>query len=194
MSPELILASTSPRRKELLELAKIPFIIRKQTIDESIITTNDPAQKVEQLALHKAMHVEFLNPHEVILTADTVVAYKGIIYGKPKNHEDAFQMLSNLSGDTHEVYTGVAIQSIDKKISFVEKTTVEFWPLNEVEINEYIFTKDPFDKAGAYGIQSQGAILVKQIIGDYYNVVGLPISRVVRELMKYNIKAVPSIE
>ena len=191
--PKLILASTSPRRKELLELAQIPFVIQKKDIDESVITTIDPAQKAEQLAMHKAMHVGFTNQNEVILTADTVVAFKGDIYGKPKNAEEAFSMLSNLSGEQHEVYTGVAIQSKDKKISFVEKTTVEFWSLSTEEINEYILTNDSFDKAGAYGIQSKGAILVKQIIGDYYNVVGLPISRVVRELRTFNIKAVSRV-
>jgi septum formation protein len=194
LSPELILASTSPRRKELLELAQIPFTIRNQTMDESIITTDEPSQKAEQLAIHKASHVASENQHEVIIAADTVVAYRGKIYGKPKNHNDAFQMLSNLSGDKHEVYTGVAIQSIDKTISFVEKTIVEFWPLTKEEINAYISTNDSFDKAGAYGIQSQGAVLVKQIMGDYYNVVGLPISRVVRELKAFNIKAVSSEE
>lgn len=192
MIPKLILASNSPRRKELLELAQVPFTIRNQTVDESVITTIEPAQMAEKLALLKAQHVPFQNDHEVILAADTVVAYRGDIYGKPKSHDEAFHMLSNLSGDKHDVYSGVAIVSKDKKISFVEKTTVEFWPLTEAEIHAYISTKDPFDKAGAYGIQSNGAVLVKQIIGDYFNVVGLPISRVVRELKKFNIKAVSS--
>ena len=193
MKSELILASTSPRRKELLQLAQIPFVIQKKGIDESVIITNNPAKKAEQLAIHKAMHVELTNQHDVILAADTIVAYNGDIYGKPKNHEEAYTILSNLSGEKHEVYTGVAIHSKDKQLSFVEKTIVEFWPLSTEEINDYILSNDPFDKAGAYGIQSNGAILVKQIIGDYYNVVGLPISRVVRELKKFNINAVSKL-
>ncbi|GGA85518.1 Maf family protein [Ornithinibacillus halotolerans] len=183
--PTIILGSTSPRRKELLELANIQFSIRKQEVDESVISTPNPAERAEQLAIHKGKHIPFENSNEIILTADTVVSLNGNIYGKPANKDEAYKMLSNLSGNVHEVYTGVSLQSHVKQFSFVEKTSVEFWPLNDQEILDYIKTEDPFDKAGAYGIQSEGAILVKQIIGDYYNVVGLPIARLVRELKNF---------
>jgi septum formation protein len=184
--PQLILASSSPRRSELLKQVSIPFIVRKQEFDESIITTENPAQKVEQLAMSKARNTS-LSQDEVILAADTVVSFEGRIYGKPKSKEEAFSMLSSLSGNVHEVYTGVMIRSLQKEFSFVEKTMVEFWPLSEEDINSYIATNDPFDKAGGYGIQSYGSVLVKKIIGDYFNVMGLPISRVVRELKPFDI-------
>jgi septum formation protein len=183
---QLILASSSPRRSELLKQVSIPFIVRKQEFDESIITTENPTQKVEQLAMSKARNTS-LSQAEVILAADTVVSFEGRIYGKPKSKEEAFSMLSSLSGNVHEVYTGVMIRSLQKEFSFVEKTMVEFWPLSEEDISSYIATNDPFDKAGGYGIQSYGAVLVKKIIGDYFNVMGLPISRVVRELKPFDI-------
>ena len=190
MEPTLILASTSPRRKELLELVHIPFTIRKQDVDESVITINDPAQRAEQLSLHKAVHTNFIHSSEVILSADTVVAFEGKIYGKPKDKEEAYAMLSTLSGNKHEVFTGVTIRSQEKTISFVESTSVEFWSLTEVEIHAYIKSNDVYDKAGAYGIQSLGATLVKKIDGDFYTVVGLPISKVVRELKQFHINPI----
>lgn len=184
----LVLASTSPRRKEILKQILIPFTIRKQTFDESVVQSLDPAQKAEKLALLKAKHTPIQMPNEVILTADTVVAFNGKIFEKPKDEQEAFMMLSTLSGNTHDVYTGVSLRTNTKQISFVEKTSVEFWELTEEEIYDYMGTKEPFDKAGAYGIQGQGAVLVKRIIGDYFNVVGLPISRVVRELKLFNVE------
>lgn len=189
MVPTLVLASTSPRRKELLELISIPFIIRKQDVDESVITNDDPAQRAKQLSIHKADHTQFANFNEVILAADTVVAYQGKIYGKPKDKEDAYTMLSTLSGNIHEVFTGVTIRSQEKTISFVERTSVEFWSLSDEEIYAYIESNDVYDKAGAYGIQSLGATLVKKIDGDFYTVVGLPISKVARELKQFHINA-----
>ncbi|MRG88218.1 Maf family protein [Salinibacillus xinjiangensis] len=187
MSRQLILASSSPRRQQLLEQVKIPFDIRKPDVDESIISSRSPESKVEQLAKLKADHVSLLTEQEVILAADTVVSYQGDIFEKPHTEEDAMNMLSALSGQVHEVYTGVAIRTSDRIKVLAEKTEVEFWPLSSKEIHHYISTMDPFDKAGAYGIQSIGATFVKRIIGDYYNVVGLPISRVVRELRDFSI-------
>ncbi|WP_047979817.1 Maf family protein [Ornithinibacillus contaminans] len=187
MTQELILASTSPRRKELLEQVNIPFSIRKQDVDESHIHLGNPAKTVEQLAILKGKQTEITRPNEVILSADTVVAFNGNIFGKPKNDEDAFTMLTSLGGNVHEVYTGVMIRSHQHEISFVEKTLVEFWPLTEQEITQYIQSKEPFDKAGAYGIQGKGAALVKSLTGDYYTVMGLPISRVIRELKQFDI-------
>ncbi|AXI08834.1 septum formation protein Maf [Oceanobacillus zhaokaii] len=186
MTKKLILASSSPRRKELLKQVKIPFAFRKQDIDESLINTSDPLEKVQQLSLLKG-NVPIEHKDEVILSADTVVSYNQKIFEKPKNKEDAIQMLTALSGDVHEVYTGVMIRSVDNEIVFAERTKVEFWPLTKDEIEWYISTNEPYDKAGAYGIQGIGAMFVKQIIGDYYNVMGLPISRVVRELRKFGV-------
>ncbi|MFC4024405.1 Maf family protein [Oceanobacillus longus] len=187
MTKKLILASSSPRRQELLNQVRIPFTIRKPNIDESQIITRDPVKKVRQLAILKGRSVTIKHNDEVILSADTVVSYNQNIFEKPKNKEDAYQMISALSGDVHEVFTGVLIRSLNQEIIFVERTEVEFWPLSEEETVQYIATKEPYDKAGAYGIQSVGAIFVKQISGDYYNVVGLPISRAVRELRGFSV-------
>ncbi|WP_067727668.1 Maf family protein [Oceanobacillus damuensis] len=187
MTKTLILASSSPRRQEILNQIQLPFSIRKPSTDESQVTTNDPAEKVSQLALLKGRNVSIDNKDEIILSADTIVSHNQKIYEKPKDKEEAYQMISALSGSIHEVFTGVMIRSINDRKVFVERTKVEFWPLSEEEIEWYLSTDDPYDKAGAYGIQSVGAMFVKQIIGDYYNVVGLPISRVVRELRGFSV-------
>lgn len=184
---KLILASSSPRRQELLNQVRIPFTIRKPDFDESLIQTADPVEKVKQLAERKGLNVRLTDKDEVILSSDTVVSFQQQIFEKPKNKTEALQMISALSGETHEVYTGVMIRSANEQIVFTEQTKVEFWPLSDEEIEWYISTDDPYDKAGAYGIQSLGAMLVKQIIGDYYNVMGLPISRVVRELRGFGV-------
>lgn len=144
---------------------------------------------MKQLAALKGRHVPFLNNDEVILSADTVVAFNKNIFEKPINKVHAHEMISSLSGNTHDVYTGVMIRSVDQEHIFVEQTQVEFWPLSDVEIDWYIHTEEPYDKSGAYGIQNLGSILVKQIIGDYFNVVGLPISRVVRQLRTFGVSA-----
>lgn len=181
---KLILASSSPRRRDLLRQVGIDFIIRTADVDESLVTTNDPKERVRQLAIIKGENVA-AEKDEVILAADTIVAYKNEIFNKPKNEEEAFTMIHRLSGNTHDVYTGVYIRSNDKIVTFVEHTLVEFWPLKEEEIRRYVRTKEPYDKAGGYGIQSVGALFVKQTIGDYYSVVGLPLSRVARELKQF---------
>ncbi|TFB18534.1 septum formation inhibitor Maf [Filobacillus milosensis] len=187
MPNKLVLASGSPRRKELLNQVNIPFSIRKHNFDETLIKTTNPEEKVKELALHKGRAVTIKANDEIILSADTVVSYRDEIFEKPKNKEEAFEMISKLSGDIHEVYSGVMIRSKTQEVLLVEQTKVEFWSLSDAEIETYISTEDPYDKAGSYGIQSIGAMFVKQIIGDYYNVVGLPVSRVVRELREFNI-------
>jgi len=186
MQKRLVLASRSPRRQELLNQVGISFSVRKANIDESEITAHHPIEKVKQLAVLKGKSVPFKH-NEVILSADTVVAHKQKIFEKPINKVDAYQMISQLSGDVHDVFTGVMIRSVNDEIVFAERTKVEFWPLSVKEIEKYAATNEPYDKAGAYGIQSLGAIFVKRIIGDYYNVVGLPISRVVKELRKFGV-------
>src|SRR5690606_14293807 len=182
-----ILGSTSPRRQELLKQVQIPFIVQAANIDESQISTDDPVKKVKELAMLKGRSISIKKKDEVILAADTVVSYNGKIFEKPKNKEEAFDMISALSGNEHQVFTGVLIRSFDDEVAFVERTIVEFWPLSDQEIEGYVSTDEPYDKAGAYGIQSIGAMFVKKINGDYYNVVGLPISQVVRKLRNFSV-------
>jgi septum formation protein len=187
MQNQLILASSSPRRQALLKQVKIPHVVKVKQVDESVVDIKDPQETVKQLAILKNQTMGLPNEGEVILTADTVVSFENEIFGKPKTTDEAFSMLKSMQGNIHEVYTGVMIRSLEKEIIYTEKTSVEFWDLSDEELNTYIKTGDPFDKAGAYGIQSEGAILVKRIIGDYFNVVGLPIARTVRELKRFDI-------
>lgn len=187
LKKSIILGSSSPRRQELLKQVHIPYQIRTTQVDETIISTQNPEEKVKKLAQLKNKHISINHENELILTADTIVSFKESIFEKPKNKDDAFTMISQLSGNIHDVYTGVMIRSSKHSKLFVERTKVEFWPLTEEEIMLYVNTGEPYDKAGGYGIQSLGAMFVKQIIGDYYNVVGLPISRVVRELKEFNM-------
>lgn len=186
MTKKLILASQSPRRQELLQQINIPFTVKSSNVDESSITTADPLEKVRQLAELKGKSIE-ISEDEVIISADTVVALQQEIFEKPRDEKHAYEMLATLSGKTHDVYTGVMIRSVNDEILFVERTEVEFWPLTDADIHWYLSTKEPFDKAGSYGIQGAGAVLVKKICGDYFNVVGLPISRVVQELKRFSI-------
>lgn len=179
----IILASASPRRKELLKLMIDEFEVRPSHADESLPDNISCENAAEFLACTKAEFVK-ASEGEIIIGCDTVVVFENKILGKPKSREDCRDMLSTLSGNVHFVYTGVCIIGGGKKYSFTEKTRVEFYPLSEEEIEAYIATGEPFDKAGGYGIQGRGALLVKSIQGDYFNVVGLPVSRLNRELKK----------
>lgn len=181
----LILASKSPRRKELLELSTIPFQVQAASIEEVLDTSIPIEEAIIQLAYEKAYPVFEKNLDSIILGADTVVVLDGKILGKPKDEEDAIRMLENLSGKSHQVITGVVLLTKEKEVKFSSITEVEMYPLEEQEIKEYVATKEPLDKAGAYGIQGKGSLLIKEIHGDYYTVMGLPISRVVRELKKF---------
>jgi len=178
----LILASSSPRRKELLEDLRISFEVSSSNVDESFDASLLPEEIVMDLAKRKAASIFSNQKNAYIVGADTIVYYKGKVLGKPDSREQAYSMLKQLSGSTHSVYTGVAIISNGNCSVFYEKTDVLFWELAEEEISHYLDTGEPFDKAGAYGIQGVGRILVKRIAGDYYTVVGLPISRLIREL------------
>ncbi|WP_102345405.1 Maf family protein [Bacillus sp. Marseille-P3661] len=183
---KLILASGSPRRKELLEKANIPFEIIISKVDETFDPNEGPDEIVKSLALQKAEDVSKHQPEDaVVLGADTIVTFEDQILGKPKDKDEAKKMLQLLSGKEHVVYTGVAIVTKGNRSAFYEPTKVTFWELEESEIDQYIESGEPFDKAGAYGIQGLGALLVKRIEGDYFSVVGLPISRTVRELKKF---------
>lgn len=184
---DLILASGSPRRKELLETAGLEFKVIVADIEEVIPKNAVPEEIVKSLALQKAQAVADKYPDSVVIGSDTIVVSNGEILGKPKDEADAIKMLEELSGRVHKVCTGVAIISKEKTKNFCETTEVEFHNLTEKEITEYVKTGEPMDKAGAYGIQGKGCVLVKRINGDYFNVVGLPVSIVYRELGDYNV-------
>jgi septum formation protein len=180
----LILASSSPRRKELLANIQLKFEVSSSDVDESFSPELSPDEVVMTLAEKKAKAVALNYPHSFVLGADTIVVLDGKILGKPNDEREAFDMLRQLSGRTHEVYTGVAIVSPSGFTRFYERTAVTFWELTETEINMYVSSGEPLDKAGAYGIQQLGSLLVKEIQGDYFSVVGLPLARTVRELRK----------
>lgn len=189
---DIILASGSPRRSELLKQIGIKFSVKTSDADESYPEGASPENIVAELSSRKAYAVfEEILPYSntAIIAADTIVVHNGDILGKPKSREDAFNMLNSLSDEVHQVYTGVTIvYYIDNKISFenfYECTNVYFNRLSEEEINKYIDTWEPMDKAGAYGIQGKGAVLVKKIEGDYYSVVGLPVAKVYNSIKKY---------
>ena len=173
----VILASKSPRRNELLRFITEDFTVKVSDADETIPDGTAPEDAVIMLAKIKGEAVYKENSEATIISADTVVVYDGKILGKPHSREDAFSMLSTLSGNTHTVYTGVFIISGDKKIGFSERTDVTFCELSQDDINNYISTGEPFDKAGAYGIQGKGSVMIKGIVGDYYNVMGLPVAK-----------------
>lgn len=179
----LILASKSPRRKELLSLITTEFEIIPAAGEENADPSLSPDIFVQELAKQKALEIAASHPDDVIIGSDTVVAAKGEILGKPKDRDDAYRMLAMLSGTSHSVFTGVAVIKDGEIHSFTEETRVKFFHLSEKEIENYIASGEPFDKAGAYGIQDAGALLVEGIDGDYYNVMGLPAGRLYR-LMK----------
>lgn len=181
----LILASGSPRRKELLQQANLSFEVKVSSIEETFDPNESPEKIAMNLALQKAKDVLKDESDAIVIGADTIVVLKNNILGKPKNEADAYEMLSSLSGQTHHVVTGVAICSAHKEKVFYEKTSVTFWELSSQEIEQYIESKDPMDKAGAYGIQTLGALFVKKIDGDYFSVVGLPLAKTVRELSQF---------
>ncbi len=182
----MILASKSPRRIELMTLAGFDFISVPATGEENIPDGTSPSDAVLLLSRQKAEEIAKKYPGDTVIGADTVVALGNEIMGKPKTDQDAFDMLKKLSGRTHTVLTGVCVISPDKHIHFYEKTEVEFYPLGDDEIRQYIASGEPMDKAGAYGIQEKGAMFVKRIDGDFYNVVGLPVARLARELRSLN--------
>ncbi len=181
MSDELILASASPRRKELLGLAGFEFEVITSSVNEVIDPVLLPHELVVSLAKQKACDVASKNPGRTVIGADTVVVLDGKILGKPGNKQDAEDMLHMLSGNVHEVYTGVYIVNGDKCKGFFECTRVKFCKLSNEQIKAYVATGEPMDKAGSYGIQGKGCVLVEGIEGDYFNVVGFPVSRFCRE-------------
>jgi septum formation protein len=185
----LILASRSPRRKYLLEQAGLSFSVVPSEFDESLVSLRGPENYVRKLAEKKAGEVSSRYPNSWVLGADTVVVIDHAILGKPKSVQDAKEMLARLSGRTHQVFTGFCIRnlSIERCFSHVVKTDVRFKKLDAAEIEWYIHTPEPFDKAGAYAIQGIGTFLVRSISGSYTNVVGLPVCEVVEFLIKEGV-------
>ncbi len=185
MKMKYILASGSPRRKELLEFIISDYSCITANVDETCPTDIEPQNRPEYLALLKAREVAKNYKEDVVIGADTAVFSGQKMLGKPKNEKEAFNMLKSLSGKTHSVITGCAVVFGDRHISFSCKTDVEFFSLSDREINNYISSKEPMDKAGAYGIQGLGSLLVKGINGDYFNVVGLPVSLLNKKLKEF---------
>lgn len=176
---KLLLASKSPRRRALAESFNLQVVPVDINVEEVPDPTLQACHVAEYLARMKSesFDTKQLRDDEVLLTADTVVVVDGQVIGKPRNREDAVTMLRTLSGTKHTVYTGVSLRSVAKQVSFTERTDVHFRPLTDHEINYYIDTCRPFDKAGAYGIQEWiGMVGIERIEGDYYNVVGLPVA------------------
>lgn len=193
----VILASGSPRRKELLEQVGVSFEISVAD-GEEVITGKLPWEIVEELSLQKAAEVakryevnEDAEEQTVVIGADTIVAYGEEIMGKPKSEEMAKGMLRKLQGGSHQVYTGVTLIIMTAEgrqvVTFHEKTDVVMYPMSEAQIEAYVATKEPMDKAGSYAIQGKCAAYVKGICGDYNNVVGLPVARLMQELYKLGI-------
>ena len=202
---KIILASQSPRRRELLAQIGVPFTVEVSDTDENV-SDADPAVIVQELARRKAFAVASHHPDEdaYVIGADTIVVYKGEVLGKPKDPDDARRMLRELAGNVHQVYTGVCVIEVPcakdgscedsdgtlsedrgiRETAFAERTDVFVAPLTDAEIDAYIATGEPFDKAGSYGIQGIFARHIEKIDGDYTNVVGLPVGRLWREKLK----------
>ena len=185
----IILASQSPRRRELLTQIGLKFEVIPSTVEE-VITSANPVEVVQELAQQKARDVaevagrEMAKDSLLVIGADTIVVYEGKILGKPEDKEDAVRMLTMLQGKEHSVYTGVALLSGEQEIVFAEETRVQMCPMTPEEILWYVNTGEPMDKAGAYGILGLCARFIRQIQGDYNNVVGLPVGRIYQELKK----------
>ena len=172
----LILASQSPRRKELLGLFGQPFIIRVADIDETMDLTRSPVDEVARVSRCKALAVE-REEEDVVVAADTIVVCDGQVLGKPRDRAQALQMLQLLSGRDHQVMTGVTVLRGQQAVTFTEVTDLHFRQLSRKEMERYVASGEPMDKAGAYGIQGGAALFCERMNGDYYNVMGLPVCR-----------------
>lgn len=182
---KIILASKSPRRKELLGMLAIPFEVVIEDIDETIDLNNDLVKEIENLSYLKAKAVFDKYQDCLVIGSDTIVKINDKVLGKPKSKEEAIEMLQLLSGNTHQVVTAVTILFKDQRETFSSITDVNFYKLSDEEIVDYVNTQEPLDKAGAYAIQGKGCEFVKAINGDYYTVVGLPIAELYHRLKKY---------
>lgn len=184
---KIILASASPRRQELLQQIGLDFEVIPSNVDESVDMAESPEQMVKQLAYSKAKDVSLkISQPGIVIGADTIVIHDKNILGKPKDEMEAYTMLKKLSGDIHTVFTGFSIINTctGKTVTGYERTLVKFREIHDEDIRKYINTREPMDKAGAYGIQKKGSLLVERIEGDYFNVVGLPIAKIAWILQK----------
>ncbi len=172
----IILASQSPRRKELLDLFHLPFEIRVADIDETMDSRKSPFDEVARVSRAKAQAIP-REENDVVIAADTIVVCSGQVLGKPRDEADAMRMLSLLSGRDHQVMTGMTVLRGEKCVSCTEVTDIHFRTLSEKEIRNYVATGEPMDKAGSYGIQGGAALFAEKMVGDYYNVMGLPVCR-----------------
>ena len=180
---QLILASGSPRRKELLSLFGVPFTVRAADIDETMDPNKAPFDEVARVSRLKALAVP-REKDDVVVAADTIVVCGSAVLGKPHSREEAIRMLTALSGRDHQVMTGCTVVRGEKAETFTEVTDLHFRPLGEAEIARYVDSGEPMDKAGAYGIQGGAALFCENIVGDYYNVMGLPVCRLGQVLRK----------
>ena len=186
----LVLASSSPRRREILEQAGIPFLVRPAAVDETPLPGEAPSHYVTRIAREKAVAVT-AGPGEIILGADTTVVIHGEILGKPNDSADAARMLSLLSGQRHSVLTGIYLRSRDRSLADCAETSVWFAPLSRSEIEEYAASREPMDKAGAYAIQGRASKFIERIEGCYFNVMGLPVALVYRHLRNECLPPIP---
>lgn len=180
---QLILASASPRRKALLSLFGLPFVVRAADIDETMDFSKPPFDEVARVSRAKALAVP-REEDDAVIAADTIVVCDGKVLGKPHNREEAIAMLSLLSGRDHQVMTGCTVLRGQKSETFTEVTDLHFRPLSQMEIEKYVASGEPMDKAGAYGIQGGAALFCERIAGDYYNVMGLPVCRLGQALKR----------
>ena len=179
----LILASASPRRKELLEKFGVPFVIRAADIDETMDAARSPYDEVGRVSRLKAMATP-READDILIAADTIVVCEGKVLGKPRDEAEAAQMLRLLSGRDHQVMTGCTVLRGENCVTFTEVTDIHFRELSEKEIAKYVATGEPMDKAGSYGIQGGAALFCERMVGDYYNVMGLPVCRLGQVLKK----------
>lgn len=189
MNTKIILASTSPRRKELLEKTGLEFEVIASSYEENNLLYKNSKKLVEELSFGKANAVAINNPEAIVIGGDTVVTYKGHVLGKPKDKADAVKMLKQLSGTTHSVFTGLTVMRLRPKkiINIAVEIKIEFQELTSKEINWYVNTGEPMDKAGAYAMQGIGMMFVKKITGDFSAGVGLPLNALIQALRKFKI-------
>ena len=183
----IILASASPRRKEILENANVKFKIMSSDIEELTLDGESPCQMVMRLAFEKGIDIANKQKSDLVISADTIVVLDNNVLGKPKDEKEARYMIESLSGKTHQVITGISLINLENNKMIIDYviSNVKFKNLSVEDINDYISTNESLDKAGAYGIQGYGALLVEEIQGDYFNIVGLPISRLSDLLKKH---------
>ena len=190
----LILASQSPRRRDLLSMLGLEFTVVTADIDETMDEKLSVEEAVAEVCKRKAEAVAVLHPHDTIISADTIVVVDGKVLGKPRNEDHAKDMLRSLSGRSHTVMTAFCLWEKGKAVTHVEQTHLRFKPLSNEEIDAYVATGSPMDKAGAYGIQDQASIFVEALEGDYYNVMGLPVCALVKALRKNGVEVLGSTE